>query len=105
MILSILFDIILNMKTITIPKKFMLNNDFVIIPRRQYENLLRSNVVVKRSTSFKVPKRHEKFYNDLDKELTVALREVKEGKVVGPFNKAEEGIRFLQSRKKFVINK
>jgi len=89
----------------------MLNNDFVIIPRKQYESLLREktsnydNVVVKRSASFKVPKRHEKFYSHLDKELTATLREVNEGKVVGPFNTAEEGIKFLNSRRKFVVNK
>ena len=93
------------MTTITIPKKFMLNNDFVIIPRKQYETLLRENVVVKRSASFKVPKRHEKFYNDLDKELTVTLREAREGKVFGPFNTAEEGIEFLHSERKFMANK
>lgn len=81
----------------------MLNNDFVIIPRKQYESLLRTkttnydNAVVKRSASFKVPKRHEKFYNQLDKELTATLREVNEGKVVGPFDNVKDLMKSLKS--------
>ena len=85
------------MTIITIPRKFMLNNDFVIIPRRQYENLLRENVVIKRSASFKVPKRHTKFYDDLDKEIATTLREVKEGKVVGPFDNVKDLMKSLNS--------
>ena len=76
---------------------------FVVLPRREYEDLLRTkqdnNIVVKRDTSFKVLKRHEKFYNELDKELTESLREVREGKFVGPFDTNEEAVKFLDSRK------
>src|SRR3989338_4199538 len=55
---------------ITIPKKIMKNDDLVILPRREYENLLRAKkseeVVIKRSPSFKIKKGQEKFYKQVD---------------------------------------
>lgn len=92
------------MATATISKSVTKGEDLVVISRKEYEVLLRakvnrsSEVVVKRSKSFRVPKRHEKFYNELDKQLTISLREVKEGKVVGPFDTAENVMRSLRSR-------
>lgn len=94
------------MATTTISKSVTKGEDLVVISRKEYEALLRvktgkgSYVVVKRSKSFRVPKRHEKFYNELDKRLTIALREVEEGKVVGPFDNADDAIKFLRSREK-----
>lgn len=84
------------MTTITIPEKLIKEKDLMVIPRKEYEALLKTQknsseeIVVKRSKSFKVPKRHEKFYDNLDKELTQILREVKQGKIVGPFSSTKE---------------
>ena len=84
------------MATISISKE-LIKEGFVVLPRREYEDLLRvkqqqnnDDIVVKRDKSFKVPKRHEKFYDELDKELTESLREIKQGKVVGPFSNTKD---------------
>ena len=84
------------MATLSIPKELM-KEGFVVLPRkeyREYEDFLRAkhsdNIVIKRDKSFKVPKRHEKFYDELDKELTIAVREIKQGKVVGPFTNTKD---------------
>ena len=84
------------MNTVTIPKTLTRGEELVVIPRREYEEFLRSKkpqnekIVVKRSKSFRVPKKYEKFYDELDKELTETLQEVEEGKVSGPFNSVQE---------------
>ena len=93
------------MNTLTIPTNLIKEKDLVLIPRKLYERLLRStgnkDMVVKRDASFKVPKKHEKFYNELDKELTVAVREIKAGKNLSDtFYTAEEAFKFLDSRNK-----
>jgi len=84
------------MATLSIPKELM-KEGFVVLPRkeyREYEDFLRAkqsnNIVIKRDKSFKVPKRHEKFYDELDKELTIAVREIKQGKVIGPFTNTKD---------------
>ena len=96
------------MPTITIPKKLkkpLLTEDVAVIPRKEYETLMRStnailqSIVVKRSPSFRVPKRLEKFYTKVDRELTDALREYYIGKYYGPFETVEEGTRFLETYK------
>ena len=100
------------MATISISKE-LIKEGFVVLPRREYEDLLRvkqqqnnnDDIVVKRDKSFKVPKRHEKFYDELDKDLTESLREYRAGNFEGPFNTAEEAISFLKSRKRSVVNK
>lgn len=82
--------------TLTIPKKLTKGEELVVIPRKEYEEFLRSKkppereIVVKRSKSFRVPKKYEKFYTKLDQRLTKALREVQAGKVHGPFHSVEE---------------
>ena len=90
------------MVTLSIPQG-LIKEGFVVLPRREYEDLLRarhiSGIVVKRDKSFKVPKRHEKFYNELDKELTESLREIAEGKVVGPFYNTKDLFKSLHSKK------
>lgn len=91
------------MPTVTIPRKTIKEADLILIPRKEYEDLLRirkkngGNIVVKHT--MKVPKKHEKFYEKLDKELTAALREYSQGKYYGPFETAEEAIRSLNRKR------
>lgn len=79
------------MNAITIPRNITKGEELVVIPRKIYEALLRptktekKDIVVKHT--MKVPKRHEKFYDALDKELTTALND---GAFVGPFDSVEE---------------
>lgn len=88
------------MNILTLPRN-LIKEGFVVLPRREYENLLRAkqgnSLIVKRSISFKVPKKHEKFYDEVDKELTQAVREIKRGQVIGPFNNAKDLIKSLHS--------
>lgn len=60
----------------------MLNNDFVIIPRKQYENLLR-----------------EKNASIIDEELREALDDKKKGRVIGPFSSLAVGLKALKMAK------
>ena len=87
--------------TITIPKKAAGAEELVAIPRKEYEELLRAKksaqAVVKRSPSFRVPKKHAPFYDALDKELTGALRDYKKGNYHGPFETVEELRKSLES--------
>ena len=89
------------MTTITIPKSLIKNDDLIVLPRKIYESLLRgqnnNHIIIKRSASFKIKKGQEKFYNKLDKDLTQALREVKQGKIVGPFDNAKDLMKSLNS--------
>ena len=87
------------MQVATIPKNLIqkVKDDLVIIPRREYQKFLawkketnNNKIAVSRLKSFKVPKKHEKFYKKIDQELTESLKEVEQGKVAGPFNSAEE---------------
>ena len=94
------------MTTLSIPEKLIKEKDLVLIPRKEYEAFLKlrknidGEIIVKRSKSFRIPKRHERFYNELDKELTLRLREYyRGGKSHGPFESAEETIKFLNSRR------
>ena len=90
------------MPTITIPQKTIKKADLVLVPRMEYEELIRARetlaktVVVKRSFSFKVQKKHEKFYDELDKELTESLREYYIGNYYGPFETAQDTVKFLR---------
>ena len=90
------------MTTITIPKNLIKERDLVILPRSEYEALLASKnkedqFRVKRDASFKVPKKHEAFYDRLDKDLTKALKDVKNGKFVGPFYNIKDLMKSLNS--------
>jgi len=62
------------MTTITIPKKLTKGEELVIIPRKQYEEFLK---ILNR-------------YNKLDQDLNKSIKQVKKGKIVGPFNSIEE---------------
>jgi len=72
------------MAIITIPKELTKKGELVIIPRKEYEALLRI---------FK-----KKRYTKLDKELDEAIAEYKAGKFFGPFGNVEEGIKYLKRR-------
>lgn len=92
------------MPTLTIPKKLLKKDaDLMIIPRKEYEALVRGqngnkkSIIVKRSPLFRVAKKHEPFYNALDKEITEALRDVEAGNVYGPFDSVEELRKSLES--------
>jgi hypothetical protein len=77
------------MNTLTIPKSLINNDDLIVLPRKFYESLLRgqktNQITIKRDASFKIKKGQEKFYDELDKDLTEAIREHRAGKSIGPF--------------------
>ena len=75
------------MAMITIPKKFANKGDLVVLPRKEYDALLRSA-----NASIALPKGAKK----LSAGLRQALREVAEGKLSGPFDTAEEFMAHLQ---------
>lgn len=82
------------MNTITIPRKLIKEKELVIIPRREYEKLLIGQTAkqekIKRSASFRVPKKHERFYEKLDQELTECLKDYENGSVIGSFSSVKE---------------
>ena len=93
------------MTTITIPQGITKTKaDLIAVPREIFEDFLNWQKITKkiapkveRCKSFKVPKKHEKFYAELDKELSVSLKECEEGKTIGPFHSAEEMINSLKA--------
>ena len=74
------------MATITIPKKLAGKGDLVVLPREEYEALVRHAAKKEKTVVKKLPA-----------GLRQALREVKEGKVTGPFNTVEELMKDLES--------
>lgn len=90
------------MPTITIPQKTIKKADLILLPRQEYEDLIRARetlakaVRVKRSPTFRISKKHEKFYDRLDKELTESLRDYYKGNYYGPFKTADDAIGFLR---------
>ncbi|MBI2120014.1 MAG: hypothetical protein HYT94_00115 [Parcubacteria group bacterium] len=101
------------MNTLVIPKELIRKGDLVLVPREEYESLLRASVKTIRSkTEAKnvleiakaLPmarrlKRHKAFYEELDKSLAESLQEYKDGKYYGPFETAEEFTKFLHPRR------
>jgi len=93
------------MSTITIPTKTIKDADLVLVPRHEYEDLIRARmtlaktVTIRRSSSFRVPKDQEKFYKKLDKELTESLRDYYAGRYYGPFETIDEGINLLKQKR------
>ena len=107
----------MSQQVLTITKELAKQDQVVaVMPRLEYESFLRfsktkkrasesedkknksSQIVVKRSKSFKVPKEHEKFYNQVDKDLSMALREYKEtGESYGPFDNVDDLKKSLES--------
>jgi len=83
------------MNTLTISKKITKGEELIVIPRKEYEMLLarkitKPEIKVKRSASFRIPKKHEPFYKKLDQELTKCLIDSEKGNIVGPFSSAKE---------------
>ena len=99
------------MNALTIPKTLARGEELIVIPRKEYEEFLRSKkppndkIIVKHSPSFHIPKKHEKFYDKLDKELTKSLEDMRAGNYYGPFETAEAAIGFLKSRTAAKIKK
>lgn len=58
----------------TIKKSITKGEELVIIPRREYEEL----------------KLYKKENDNLDKEFSEALKEIKQGKLIGPFSSVKE---------------
>ena len=58
------------MTTVTIPKKLAKEDDLVVVSKKKYERLL--HIAAQAS--------------ELDRDLEEALREIKNGKVTGPFS-------------------
>lgn len=77
------------MTTITIPKTLLKEQELVLIPRKEYEELL--------CISVKKNLRKEK-YTQLDKDLDAAIGQYKTRKSYGPFKTAKEGKVFFESR-------
>ena len=75
------------MKTLTIPPDLMKEKELVVIPRRDYEWLLALS--------------EEKVVRDpkIDRELALAMQEVREGKVEGPFDTVDDFMAFLHEKK------
>jgi len=91
------------MTTIIIPKTLIKEKELVIISRREYEKFLagqaaKQEIKAKRSASFRIPKKHKRFYEKLDQELAECVKDYKKGKYHGPFETIEEGKRFFESR-------
>lgn len=62
------------MPVTTIKKSITKGEELIVIPRKEYEIL----VSVKKEKT------------DLDKELSAALKEIKQGKFIGPFTSVKE---------------
>jgi len=75
------------METVTIPKKLSQKGDLVVIPRKEYEELLKARKI-------------KEFYAELDRDLDIAINDYKAGRAYGPFTSVEESRRFLKSRRK-----
>lgn len=75
------YDTLLTMTPITLSKKSLPKDDLVIIARKDYERMLK----------------RIKFDDELDKHLKQAFRDVKEGKLNGPFSTAEELMKSIES--------
>ena len=93
------------MATVTIPQKTIKDADLVLVSRKEYEELVRARKiltktkVIKRSHFFHVPSKHEKFYEELDKNLTRSLRDYYQGEYYGPFETPKEVIGFLNRKR------
>lgn len=71
----------------TIPQKISKQGELVILPRKQYDLLVRAAHLQARPARAKV----------LNAELGEALQEVKRGKAIGPFENAGDLMRSLRN--------
>lgn len=72
---------------VTIPKELTRGEELVIIPRRLYDEFKHMLKKIKASPS------------SLELQLEKALKEVGEGKIVGPFSKSKELLKSLRANK------
>ncbi|MBI4225552.1 hypothetical protein HY612_00390 [Candidatus Roizmanbacteria bacterium] len=72
---------------ITIPKEITKGEELVIIPRKVYEEFKRILKIVK------IPSK------SLELRLDKAVKEVKQGKIVGPFTSTKDLMKSLRSNK------
>lgn len=70
---------------VTIPKSIVRKGELVVIPRKEYEGLLR--LAGQKVATIK----------KMDPELEKALEEARRGKTIGPFNNARDLIKSLRS--------
>lgn len=70
------------MKTITIPKELGRRDDLVVVPRKEYEKLVKV----------------KEFHEALDKSLQEGLNDIEQGRTYGPFKTAKETMRALRSK-------
>lgn len=77
------------MPAITIPKNFIKKDDLVIIPRKEYEELLRAAA----------EKKKRAHATQLDKDLDESIAEYRAGKYFGPFDNARDLMKSLKSKK------
>lgn len=70
----------------TIPQKISKQGELVILPRKQYDSLMRAARLQVRPAQVKL----------LNAELREALQEVKQGKSIGPFENARDLMRSLR---------
>ena len=75
---------------VTIPKELAKHGDLVLVPRKEYEIFLGWRKATQNSK--------KKKQTALDKSLSIALREVREGKTLGPFSSVAEMRRVLELR-------
>lgn len=75
------------MNTLTIPKSLIGSDDLVVLPRHDYEQLVSDSV---KETVKRDPK--------IDRAIKLALKDVKEGKLEGPFNSVEEFMSSLRAK-------
>lgn len=71
----------------TIPKSVAGQRELVVLPRKEYNELLRTS-------------REAAVKNELDRELAISLEEIRQGKGVGPFDTVDDLMRSLTGRKK-----
>jgi len=70
------------MTTITIPKKITQGKELIIVPKKDWENLLKLT-------------RQKISQIEIGKGIKESLEEIKKGKIIGPFNKGKDLIKNL----------
>ena len=82
------------MKPLTIPKSLSDQGELVVLPRRDYERLVSDSA---KETIKRDPK--------VDRELALALADVKAGRVIGPFNTIKEFMDSLKPKRRSLKSK
>jgi len=69
---------------ITIPKRVTGRDDLVVLPRKEFEAILRSS-------------KNPSLFKKLDPDLEAALNDIKQGRIVGPFRSVKSLMKSLES--------